>query len=258
MLVFESRRAAEIAELIRRHGGEPISAPALREVALPENRAVGDYLEALERGEIDIVLLLTGVGLRTLIEVAAATRSRQQIAASLAAVALVARGPKPVAALRELGLAPRLTVREPNTWREILVALDAELPVRGRTVAVQEYGASNVELLEGLRQRGAAVRAVPIYRYALPEDLGPLQRAVELLMSSAVDFAVFTSATQVHHLFQVAGERGDAVRRGCERVRIASIGPLCSEALRSYGLPIAIEPQQSKLGPLIRACAAAA
>ena len=32
---FESRRSAEMAELIRNYGGEPIQAPSLREVRWP-------------------------------------------------------------------------------------------------------------------------------------------------------------------------------------------------------------------------------
>src|SRR5262249_61667123 len=105
--------------------GEPISAPSMREVALGENRDAFEYLRRLEAGEIDVVILMTGVGLRTLAETVASKWPRDRLAAALRRATLVARGPKPVAALRELGLQPDVTVPEPNTWREILAALDA-------------------------------------------------------------------------------------------------------------------------------------
>ena len=248
---FESRRAAEMAELIRRHGGEPISAPSLREVTISENREALDYVAHLAAGEIDIVILMTGVGLRTLAQAVAAEWPRERLAAALRRATLVARGPKPAAALRELGLQPDVTVPEPNTWREILATLDAQLPVAGKRVAVQEYGVTNAEFIHGLEARGAQVLPVPIYRCALPEDLGPLRRAIAALCDATVDVALFTSATQVYHLFQVSGAAADRLRDALHNVLIASIGPVCSETLREHGLVPDLEPAHAKMGQLV-------
>jgi len=258
VLFFESRRGTETAELIRRHRGEPVMAPALREVPLDENHAALDYLDRLEKGQIDIVVLMTGVGLRTLVETVAPRCSAERLAELLRQTRLVARGPKPVAALRDLHLSADVVVPEPNTWREILATLDTQLLVAGKRVAVQEYGISNVEFLEGLRQRGADVLPVPIYRWTLPEDVEPLRRAVNSLTTGDVDAALFTSATQVYHLFEVAAERADEMRRGCAGVIIASIGPVCSEALRKHGLEVDFEPTHPKLGQLVGELAQAA
>lgn len=255
VLVFESRRGNEMGELIRRHGGEPISAPALREVPLAANAAALDYLRQLEAGAIDVVLLLTGVGLRTLLEVVSPEWPRARVAAALGRAALVARGPKPAAALRELQLQPTVTVPEPNTWRDVLHTLDAALPVDGKCVAVQEYGAPNPELIGGLEERGATVLRVPIYRWALPEDVGPLQRAVRALCDGTVDVALFTSATQVVHLFQVAGSAAQRLREGLGHVLVGSIGPICSDGLRAQGITPDLEPEHSKMGHLVSAVA---
>jgi uroporphyrinogen-III synthase len=240
-----------MAELIRRHGGEPLMAPSMREVPLSENRAAFDYLRQLDGGEIDVVILMTGVGLRTLVETVVPEWPKERVAAALRRARLVARGPKPVAALRELGLQPEVTVPEPNTWREILTTLDVQLPVSGRRVAVQEYGVSNSQLLDGLAARGATVQRVAIYRWALPEDLGPLHAAVDALVDGGVDVALFTSATQVYHLFQVAGAEADRLRAGFARVLIASIGPVCSDAVREHGLAPDLEPAHAKMGQLV-------
>src|SRR5262249_5216131 len=154
----------------------------------------------------------------TLVDAVAPQWPRHRVAAALRRATLVARGPKPVAALRELGLPPNVTVAEPNTWREILAALDAESPVGGKRVAVQEYGVTNHELLRGLADRGAAVLRVPVYRWALPEDLGPLQAAIGALVDGRTDVALFTSATQVDHLFQVAAADAGRLRTAFNRV----------------------------------------
>jgi uroporphyrinogen-III synthase len=258
VLAFESRRAVEMAELIRRHGGTPLVAPAMREVPLEDNHAAFEFVERLERGEIDLVILLTGVGTRTLVAAVASRYAREQVAALLARCTVLARGPKPVAALRELGLAPALLAPEPNTWREVLALLDRAYPVRGRRVVVQEYGQSNPELLAGLRQRGADVSVVPVYRWALPEDTGPLRDAIAALIADRVQVALFTSATQVDHLFSFAEQCGvdaPALRGAFDRVVIASIGPVCSEALAARGLHPDIEPVHPKMGHLL-ACVA--
>jgi uroporphyrinogen-III synthase len=258
VLALESRRATEIAELIRRHGGTPLIAPALREVPLDENQPAFDFLAQLEQAAIDVVILLTGVGTRTLAAAIEPRCARDRFAALLRRAKLVARGPKPVAVLREFGLTPAVTIPEPNTWREILATLDRDLPVRGLRVAVQEYGAPNPELCDGLRQRGATVAAVPVYRWALPEDTEPLRTAVAELAAGRVDIALFTSATQVQHLALIANQEGvDAARLRAlfQRVLIASIGPVCSAALRAHGLPPDIEPEHPKMGHLVAAAA---
>jgi uroporphyrinogen-III synthase len=257
VIAFESRRSSEMAELIRRHAGTPIVAPSMREVPLEENRAAFAFLDALEKGSVDLIILLTGVGTRTLVAALAPTCSPERFAELLRQVTVFARGPKPVAALRELGLAPNLTAPEPNTWREILATLDAAGSVAGKRIAVQEYGVTNPELISGLETRGAEVMRVPVYLWALPEDTGPLRDGIRRLANGTVDIALFTSATQVYHVVQVGQEIGlarELVEAGA-RVVVGSIGPICSEALREHGLPVDLEPEHPKMGQLVSSMA---
>jgi uroporphyrinogen-III synthase len=256
-MAFESRRARELEKLIRRHGGLPIVAPAMREVALETNTAALDLLRRLQAGEIDAVVLLTGVGLRTLADTLAEACPPELLAALLGSATLVARGPKPVAELRRLGLTPHVRVPEPNTWHELLAALDAEAPVAGQRVAVLEYGVANEQLIAGLASRGAKVLRVPLYRWALPEDTGPLRDAVSRLAAGSVDFVLFTSGRQVDHVMQIAAELGlaSAVHEQAARLVVASIGPVCTEALRRHGLPVDLEPDHPKMGHLLVAVA---
>src|SRR2546422_5588583 len=158
---FESRRAGEMAELIRNSGGEPIQAPAMREIPLTDQRDALAFGETLLAGDQDVLILLTGVGTRMLIATLSTRWPREEVVAALGRLTLVCRGPKPIAALKEVGLVPALAVPEPNTWRDLLSELDLKLPVARKRVAVQEYGARNEELLAGLRHRGARATAAP-------------------------------------------------------------------------------------------------
>jgi uroporphyrinogen-III synthase len=257
---FESRRAKEMAELIRRYGGEPISAPSMREVPLSENHAALELLPKLEAGKFDLLILMTGVGTRTLNELLLTKYPQERILSALGKTRLVARGPKPVAALKELGLQTAITVPEPNTWREVLATLDGSIDLHGKHVAVQEYGIPNPELVSGLEQRGAAVETIAIYKWALPDDVGPLQAALKKILNGEADVALFTNGAQADHLFRIAAENklDEKLRLACNNLVIASVGPVCTEVLEQFGLKPDIEPPHPKMGALIAEVAASA
>ena len=260
IISFESRRAKEMAELIRRHGGESIVALSMREVPLAENSAPIELFQKIEAGHIDLVILLTGVGTRTMVDAAAIHYSRERIAELLRSVTLLARGPKPAAALKELKLRPTLTAAEPNTWKEVLAVLDSNVQLKGKRVAVQEYGITNQDLLSGLAARGAEILRVPVYRWALPEDVAPLRAAIREIVEGKADVVIFTSATQVENVFQVARQDGlnTQLPKALARSLVVSIGPVCSEALARLGLKPDFEPQHPKMGFMIGALAASA
>ncbi|MDP2606391.1 MAG: uroporphyrinogen-III synthase [Deltaproteobacteria bacterium] len=257
---FESRRAKEMAELIRRYGGEPIVAPSMREIPLSENHAALDLLPQLEAGEFDLLILMTGVGTRTLNEALRTQFPQERIFAALRKTTLVARGPKPVAVLKELGLEPALTAPEPNTWREVLATLSSGMDLSGKRIAVQEYGIPNPQLVAALESLGASVAPIPIYRWALPEDIGPLRAAIQKISQGEADLALFTNGAQVDHLFRVAAydKAEDSLRQALRKFVIASVGPVCTQVLEQFGLKPDLEPAHPKMGALIAECAASA
>lgn len=257
VLALESRRAKEMAALITTYGGQPLLAPAMREVALDSNSAATQFITGVIMGEFDMAIFLTGVGTRWLAEIAANTAQREPFVAALQRVRVVARGPKPVAALKELGITADVIAPEPNTWRELLAALDRTFPpptLRNLRVAVQEYGAPSAELLAGLNQRGARVTPVSVYRWALPDDIAPLRSAIKSLAANEIEIAIFTTSIQIAHLFQVAAEMAleGPLRYGLQRCVIASIGPTTSEELHRRGLHADIEASHPKMGMLVK------
>jgi len=260
VLSLESRRSAEIAALIENCGGRAMVVPATREVPATGTDDVSRFATALLDGKIDIVIFLTGVGARALARSIEPFCSREQFISSLSKVQVVVRGPKPVAALKELGVPIHWNVPEPNTWREILQVLDTnKVPLAGRRVAVQEHGIPSKDLVRGLQERGAEVLPVHVYDWALPEDITPLRDAIAALLAGKVDVVLFTAAVQVHHLLQVAEEMSskDALvaALGKTKTKIASIGPVTSEALGEFGIAVSMEPSRPKMGFLVREAA---
>ena len=256
VLSLESRRAQEMAKLIASNGGVATVAPSMREIPLASNTEALAFARVLSEGGFDIVIFLTGVGTRALTRVVETVYPVDKFVAALRKTTVVARGPKPMAALKELGVPVTVAVPEPNTWRDLLKTLDEKsdsLPLQGRQVAVQEYGVSNPELLAGLTDRGAHVTRVPVYEWGLPEDVGPLRAAVASIVRDEYDIIIFTTSIQVNHLFLVAAEMNQErpVRRALSRMLIASIGPTTSERLREYGLTADLEPTHPKMGYLV-------
>jgi uroporphyrinogen-III synthase len=248
---FESRRATEMAELIRRQGGEPFVAPSMREAPIENNPEAFAFAERLFAGDFDLVIFLTGVGTRALDKVLASRHPAEKFAEALRHITIAARGPKPLAALREMKVPVAVTAPEPNTWRELLAALDGRPE---RKIAIQEYGKSNVELLDGLRARGAEVTPVRVYQWDLPEDTGPLREAVHRIAEGKADVAMFTTSIQIPHLFRIAAEEQltKPMLQALRRIAIASIGPTTTETLEEFGLEPDITPTHPKMGFLVK------
>lgn len=253
--VFEARRAAELATMLRRHGAQVLPAPALREAPLPAGPEALEFARRLRAGEVDLVVLLTGVGTRAL--AAALADACPDLPGLLARTRVVARGPKPIAALREMGVTSVHPVPDPFTWRQVLQVVNGLVLPMGGLVAVQEYGAPVPALVDGLVTSGLGVLCVPVYRWALPDDVGPLTSAGAALARGEVDVAIFTNSAQVEHLFRVAPDP-DGLRSGLVRAVVASVGPVCSEALEAHGIVPDLEASPPKMGPLVSLVAARA
>jgi uroporphyrinogen-III synthase len=257
VLSLESRRSREMGVLITNHGGLATVIASTREVPAGPNAEESGFARGLVQGQFQVVIFMTGVGTRALAQAIEPSCPREHLVAALKKVSVVARGPKPVAVLREFGVAVTLTVPEPNTWREILHALDenvSTVPLKGVHVAVQEHGVPSRELYAGLAQRGALVFPVPVYKWAPPEDVAPLRAAIHDLALGKFDVVLFTSSIQVHHLFRFADEIGqhEKIVSALRRAVVGSIGPVTSETLREYGITPDLEPSHPKMGFLVK------
>ena len=259
VLSLESRRAKEIEKLIRTYGGDATVVPSMREVGLESNGALLDFAAGLLRGEFDLVIFLTGVGVRTMLDLVQSRFDREEFLTALRKVKIAARGAKPVTALREFKIPAQIVSEEPSTWHEMLRAIDKELgpSLSEMRVAIQEYGASNPELLSELSGRSRSLTKVPVYQWALPDDLEPLRQAVLALVNGTFDVVLFMTSVQVIHLFQVAEQMGlsSQVREALRTIVVLSIGPTTSEELAHYDIQPDFEPSRPKMGFLVNEAA---
>jgi uroporphyrinogen-III synthase len=256
--ILEARTGEHLAELVSRQGAVSLLAPALEEVPDVDPAAVGVLLQDWVAHPFRMMIFQTGVGTRALFRVTDSLGSTQKLLGLLEQATVVVRGPKPTGELNARGVRIDVRAASPFTSETVMAAIAAS-PLTGARVVVQRYGEANRRLCEALTARGASVQEIATYRWALPEDTGPLERLIDALARSSVDAVVFTSAVQVKHLFAVAERMSrtaelPALLRG---LIVASIGPVCSRALEERGITPTFEADPPKLGPLVAALKAA-
>ncbi len=270
----EARMTAEMASLIRRHGGVPCPAPVLQEVYLKDSPEVQQLILDTCAGRIDVVILLTGVGAQALIAAAAVMGRDAEFIRSLDSLTVIARSPKPARALRQRKIHIDLMPPEPFTTADLVNSL-AEWDLSGKTVAVQHYGGPNRPLIQRLRERGAEVREVTLYAWGLPEDETPALAMIDDLAQGKIDAIAFTSQPQVGNLLTIAARAGKEAalraslgkssgatkkgaadeRDGSPGVVVASVGPVCSRRLREAGIAVDVEPEHPHMGSMVIALA---
>ena len=255
--VLQARHAEVLASLLRQRGGEVMVAPVLREETVEDLRPLRETLERLASDPVDVAVFQTGVGAVRLLELAASIGLDGALRRRLAEATVLARGPKPLAALHRFGIRVDRRTLEPHTTAEVISLLDPNL--EGRTVFVQHHGAPNAALTEELRGRGAQLLEAHPYRWALPEDMEILEHFFAELEAGRIDVTLFTSAAQVVNLFAIAEHFGRArrvARALREKTLIASVGPTTTAALAEHHLRVTIQPGHPKMVPLADAVAA--
>jgi uroporphyrinogen-III synthase len=252
---LEARNAAELADLVTRHGGITYPAPCLREVHEPDAVETRLAVDLLCGESIHGAVFLTGVGVQTIVEGARRLDREAELLAGLATKRVAVRGPKTLNALRRLGVRVDLATPEPFTSDCLLEAITAQWDLHYQTVLVQRYGAPVPVLTRGLEQLGATVIEVSPYRWERPLDEDAVVRLIEDLAAGWIDVLAATNAAQVDHLFEIARDRGyePALRHGLRlpRLRIAAQGVVCASAFERQGVDVHLIPPRTSMGALV-------
>jgi uroporphyrinogen-III synthase len=251
--ITAERRREEFAAALERQGATVISGPAIRIVPLVDDR---ELLAATRRAlatPLDIVVATTGVGFRGWMEAAGQWDLAEPLTAAIGRSVVLARGPKVRGAIRAAGLRETWSP-ESESSAEVLEHLLADYDLTGKRIAVQLHGDPLTEFIAALRQAGAEVIEVPVYRWVAPEDPEPLHRLIEAVAAGAVDAVAFTSAPAAANFLATADQRGqgEAVRAALAGpVLAACVGPVTAAPLVQAGIPVS-QPNRSRLGALVK------
>ncbi len=249
----ESRELDLFASLLERRGATVLRYPLVQIVDAPDPHPILAWLHRFASGGCDDLILLTGEGLRRLLQCIDSHEPalRGAFLEALARVRKITRGPKPARVLRELGLQSDLPAEIPTTPG--LIALLRPLPLRDRRVGVQLYGGdANQPLIDCLEQAGAQVFPVAPYRYADRASDVAVRELLGSMRRGAIDAIAFTSKAQVERLFRAAA--ADEVRAALAATAVAAVGPVVAESLGAHGVDVgAMPPGSWHLKPLVAA-----
>ena len=249
--ILESRTGERLKELVERSGAHALLAPALEEVPDIDKAVLGELLARWRQRPFSTVIFQTGVGTRALFEALEELGADGEFLGWLKAARVVVRGPKPSAELNAREVRIDVRAASPFTTETVMAAL-AGISLQGSEILVQRYGAANEPLKSALISQGAQVIELATYRWALPSDIEPLLALIRALEAGTVDAALFTSAVQVQNFGSIAQENSAKPLAALfSGVRIGSIGPVCSRALKQHGIPPLFEADPPKLGPLL-------
>jgi uroporphyrinogen-III synthase len=240
----ENRQLEELVGLLEAEGATALRFPLVRILDAPDETPVRAWLSSLIAGRFDYVVLFTGEGVRRLLGFAERAGQRDDFIAALGRNRLLTRGPKPVRALKEVGLSPWKVADSPTT-DGVICTLRAE-PIAGKTIGVQMYSESNPALAEFLATSGAKMIPVLPYVYAPAADSDRVAELIARMGRGEIDVLVFTSSPQVDRLFEVATERKleSELAAGLARTKIASVGPIVSESLMRHNVHVEVCPRQ--------------
>ncbi|MFI6187737.1 uroporphyrinogen-III synthase [Streptomyces sp. NPDC051136] len=250
--VTAARRADELGALLQRRGAAVLHAPALRIVPLADDSELMAATKRIVDRAPDVVVATTAIGFRGWIEAADGWGLGDALLERLRTVEVLARGPKVKGAVRAAGLTERWSPAS-ESMAEVLDRL-LEQGVAGRRIAVQLHGEPLPGFVEALREGGAEVVGVPVYRWLPPEDLTPVDRLLDAAVSHGVDAVTFTSAPAAVSLLGRAEERGllpELLAAFGHDVLPACVGPVTAVPLQAHGVDT-VQPERFRLGPLVQ------
>jgi uroporphyrinogen-III synthase len=252
--ITADRKAAEQGDLFIRRGAAVVFGPTISTVAVGHDDGLRAATEDLIARPPDDVLVTTGAGLRAWVEAAGAIGLGDALVGALARARVTTRGPKSSRAARSFGLEPAMQPASERLDDAVDLLLGAG--VAGRRVAVQEHGQPTEWVAGALRDAGADVTAVAIYRWRLPDDPAPAQAVVRAAITGRLDAVTFTSAPAVANLMTIADLEGSgsellhAFNHG--GVVAGCVGIVCAETARAEGITDPQFPDVGRLGLLVR------
>jgi uroporphyrinogen-III synthase len=255
--VTADRRRDEQVELLRRRGADVFEAPTVRTVPVVDDAALADAIDQIVRRPPEITVLLTGLGVRSLLGAAESMGRGEAVLSAIASSQVYARGPKATGAAVTAGI--DIAWRTPGERSSEILEELGEAAHGGTRIAVQRDGDSRPLLADALAALGADVLDVPVYRWSMPEDPAPAQRLVESVCAGTVDAVTFTSSPAVRNLValaDIAGCSDDLVEALSARVVAACVGPVCTETAVDVGIKQAVTPSRARLGSMVQVLAA--
>jgi len=236
-------QAREFSQLLAAYGAEPVEVPTIQIVPPASWQPID---EAVARLNAYQWLIFTSVnGVKPFME---RLHVAGKDARAFANLRLCAIGPRTAQELGAYGLTPDIVPDEYQA--EGVIASLAREGIGGSHILIPRAEVAREVLPEQLRELGATVDVIPVYRTITPVvDVESLTRQFQ---EGEVAVATFTSSSTVRNFVEVLGGR-EAARALVARVVIACIGPITARTAEEYGLTVTVMPAENTVPALTEA-----
>jgi len=274
--VTASRRAAELAHVIRSLGGKPYIAPTTG-IKREERTLMGvsNFIEIAKGSRLDFVVFMTGPSVYSLIDLSSELGQKESLINILRNTTLVARSPKTQMSLFKFGLRPILIPNIDYTSAGVLKLFES-MEVTAKKIAIIWHGNSSRHLISGLERLRNNIVEVFVYKYSetsdrnetkILESMGfksflidetQITNLVRDINLGNIDAITFTSPPSVSGLFNFAKRHKlwETLQNSLNSITIVvAVGPSTSRELDENGIVVDVVPQVFKMKPMIDALA---
>ncbi len=243
LITRRADQAGEFVAEVRRRGGRPLLFPLLHITDPPSWEECDRAIREL--GSFDAVAFSSANAARKFLDRCRATHTDLSAVARLR---LYAVGEKTAAVLREYGL-PDVAIPDTFSGKALAGAIPPS-EIRGKRFLVPRGSRAGEDLAGGLRGRGADVVPVTVYETVMPASADPASVRA-MLDDGIIDVITFASPSAAEGFTALVPEfRHDASPR---RPKVAVIGPVTAEAVRSLGMRVDIVAATSTVMGLVDA-----
>ena len=238
-----SEQAGGFAQRLTELGADVLEVPAIKITRPKETDAIVDALLGLNA--YDWLVFTSVNGVTAFFDI---FFRRFQDMRDIGGVRIAAVGPATAAKLRELHLQVDLTPGE-FTGKKIAAAFAKFQSIENLKMCLLRAEVANPDLPKALEDLGAIVDDIAVYK-TVAETEDPAGTGAALLESGA-DWITFTSGSTVEH-FHARFDLPKLLKK-FPQMKLASIGPETSKALRALGLEPALEAKEHTTEGLIAA-----
>ena len=270
--ITSSRRASELANLVRKFGGIPYIAPTIGiKNNMPLSSECNQFIETISDQRIHFFIFMTGVGVFNLFQNIQKSHRLNTVNEKLQDTIIIARSNKPKMELRKFGIKTNF-VPNFNTIEGTLNLLKS-FDVKNKNIGILWHGDSSNSFKKKLESQGANVFDFSSYSYStsleqenatMLKEMGydyiapneeKIERLIQDIMDGMVDSITFTSPPAVKEFFELAkrNNKFNSLKDKLNNnVLVVSVGPSTSYMLAQFHVLVDITPNAYRMGPMIK------
>jgi len=243
ILITRAReQSGDFATLLKKLGAEVIEFPTIQIVPPTTWKGLDRAIDQLN--SYDWIIFTSANGVNFFFERLSEKREDRDLPSSLKVCAI---GPATAYQLKERGI--RVDYVPKEFVAEAILKGFKEMVVKGKRILLARAKEARDTLPQGLREMGAKVDVIEVYRTIKPK--GGVKRLRHLLTDGGIDAITFTSSSTVTNFIDLL--KKEDFKKFLKGIAIACIGPITAQTVKKLGMKAHIQPKEYTIPALVQA-----